>query len=46
LFDEWARPLAALSQEAEQVLSVTNEKLAHCRRTEVVLAEFLAFLDG
>jgi DNA polymerase III alpha subunit (gram-positive type) len=40
LFDEWARPLRALSTEAKQVISVTNEQLAHCRPTAEVLREF------
>jgi len=45
-FDEWAKPSVALSREAEQVLGMTNEQLAHCRSTDVVLDDFLAFLDG
>jgi DNA polymerase III alpha subunit (gram-positive type) len=44
-FDEWAKPSVALSREAEQVLGMTNEQLAHCRSTDVVLGNFLAFLD-
>ena len=44
LFDEWAKPSVALSAEAERILGVTNEQLAHCRPTEVVLGNFLAFL--
>jgi DNA polymerase III alpha subunit (gram-positive type) len=43
-FDEWAKPSVALSAEAERILGVTNEQLAHCRPTEVVLGNFLAFL--
>jgi hypothetical protein len=46
VFDEWARPLRALSTEAEQLLGVKNERLAHCRSTDLVLEDFLAFLDG
>jgi hypothetical protein len=42
-FDEWAKPVAALSPEAECVVGVTNEQLAGCRPSEVVLAEFVAF---
>jgi hypothetical protein len=43
-FDEWAKPLVALSAEAERILGVTNSQLAHCRSTDVVLEDFLAFL--
>ena len=45
-FDEWAKPLVALTPEAERILGVTNSQLANCRSTHVVLVEFLAFLDG
>jgi len=45
-FDEWAKPLVALSAEAERILGVTNSQLAHCRSTDVVLEGFLAFLNG
>lgn len=45
-FDEWAKPLVALSAEAERILGVTNSQLECCRLTESVLAEFLVFLDG
>ena len=44
-FDEFAKPSRPLTAEAERVLGFTNEKLAHCRSTDVVLDEFLAFLD-
>ncbi len=44
-FDQWAKPLVALTAEAEHLLGFTNEKLAHCRSTAVVLDEFLTFLD-
>ena len=44
-FDEWAKPSQALSAEAERILGVTNEQLAHCRSTEVVGQEFLDFLE-
>jgi hypothetical protein len=43
-FDEWAKPLALLTAEAERILGVTNAQLAHCRSTAVVLDEFRAFL--
>ena len=45
-FDEWARPSHPLSAEAEKITGTTNERLAHCRSTAVVLEEFLAFLNG
>jgi hypothetical protein len=41
-FDEWAKPVATLSPEAECIVGVTNEQLAGCRPSEVVLAEFVA----
>ncbi len=44
-FDEWAKPSRPLTAEAERLLGFTNEKLAHCRSTDVVLDEFLTFLD-
>lgn len=44
-FDEWAKPSRPLSAEAERILGVTNEQLAHCRSTEVVGQEFLDFLE-
>ena len=43
-FDEWARPEIALTPEAQRIVGVTNEQLAGCRKSEVVLEEFLAFL--
>ncbi len=45
-FDEWAKPLVALSAEAEAIIGVNNDQLAYCRPTNVVLGEFLVFLDG
>jgi hypothetical protein len=44
-FDEWAKPLVALTAEAERILGVTNAQLEFCRPTGAVLLEFLAFLD-
>ena len=44
-FEEWAKPLEDLSVEAERILGVTNSQLECCRLTDVVLDEFLAFLD-
>jgi DNA polymerase III alpha subunit (gram-positive type) len=43
-FDEWAKPVAALTPEAERIVGVTNEQLAGCRPNDVVLAKFLDFL--
>jgi hypothetical protein len=43
-FDEWAKPLVALSVEAERILGVTNSQLECCRPTDVVWDEFLQFL--
>lgn len=45
-FDEWAKPSEALSAEAERILGVTNAQLALCRKTDVVLGDFLRFVDG
>jgi DNA polymerase III epsilon subunit-like protein len=45
-FNEWAKPLVALSLEAEHILGVTNEQLAHCRSMDEVLADFLVFTQG
>lgn len=45
-FDEWARPQHHISPEAERILGVTNDQLAHCRPVELVQNDFLAFLDG
>ena len=44
-FDEWAKPSVAMSQEAEKIIGVTNAQLEFCRSTDVVLEDFLAFLD-
>ncbi len=43
-FDERARPVAALTPDAERIVGVTNEQLAGCRSSAVVLDEFLEFL--
>lgn len=43
-FDEWAKPSVRLSVEAERILGVTNEQLAHCRASAIVLTEFLEFI--
>lgn len=45
VFDEFAKPSRPLTAEAERLLGFTNEKLAHCPSTDVVLDEFLTFLD-
>ena len=46
VFDEWAKPAIPLTAEAERLLHVTNEQLARCPQTELVLDEFLDFIDG
>ncbi len=45
VFDEFAKPSLPLTADAERLLGFTNEKLAHCRSTDVVLDEFLAFIE-
>ncbi|MFD1766663.1 hypothetical protein ACFSAG_07385 [Sphingorhabdus buctiana] len=45
VFEEWAKPLVALSPEAERILGVTNSQLAHCRSTDIVLNEFWNFVN-
>ena len=45
-FDEFAKPLVALSAEAERILGVTNSQLDGCRSTAVVLSDFLRFVEG
>ena len=44
-FDEWAKPLVALSTEAERILGVTNSQLEYCRSTDVVLDDFCEFAE-
>ena len=36
-FDEWAKPLVALSPDAERILDVTNAQLECCRSTDEVV---------
>ncbi len=43
-FDVWARPLIAMTPEAERIVGVTNEQLACCRPSEVVLEDYSAFV--
>lgn len=43
-FDEWAKPSRPLSPEAEKIVGTTNERLAHCRPTEVVMRDFSEFV--
>lgn len=43
-FDEWAKPSVALSAEAQRILGVTNEQLAQCRPSRIVLADFNDFI--
>lgn len=45
LFDEWTKPSVALSPEAEMIVGTTNERLRHCRPTDLVVEDFLAFND-
>ncbi|CAN1538272.1 hypothetical protein MCEREM21A_01673 [Sphingomonadaceae bacterium] len=44
-FDEWAKPSVALSAEAEAIIGVTNEQLAHCRSTDMVLLALISFIE-
>ena len=44
-FDEWAKPLVALTAEAERILGVTNSQLDRCRPTDVVMQSFAAFAE-
>ena len=44
-FDEYARPPRPLSAEAESILGIKNDQLAHCRPTDAVLADFLGFVE-
>lgn len=44
-FDEWAKPLVALSSEAERILGVTNSQLEGCRPTAVVMQSFTVFAE-
>ena len=43
-FDEWAKPSQPLSTEAERIVGVTNEQLAHCRPTADVYKDFARFV--
>lgn len=42
-FEEWAKPLVALSAEAERILGVNNSQLECCRASNEVLHDFLFF---
>jgi DNA polymerase III alpha subunit (gram-positive type) len=44
-FDEWAKPLVALTAEAERILGVTNSQLECCRTTESVIVDFFNFIQ-
>ena len=46
VFDEWAKPSRPLTAEAEEIIGVTNEQLAHCRSTDAVMYDFLRFQDA
>lgn len=43
-FDEWAKPSRPLTAEAQRILGVTNEQLAQCRPSHIVLADFNDFI--
>lgn len=43
-FDEWAKPSQPMSAEAERIVGVTNEQLAHCRPTADVYKDFARFV--
>ena len=45
-FEEWAKPLVALSAEAERILGVTNVQLAECRSTDKVMQSFITFAEN
>ena len=42
--DDWTRPSVPLTHETGRIVGITNEQLAGCRPSEVVLAEFSAFV--
>ncbi len=44
-FEEWAKPLVALSAEAERILGVTNSQLECCRSTDKVMQSLIAFAE-
>jgi hypothetical protein len=44
-FEEWAKPLVALTAEAEAIIGVTNEQLDHCRSSAMVMGDFTVFAD-
>ena len=44
-FDEWAKPLVALSSDAERILGVTNAQLESCRSTDSVSFDFFNFFS-
>jgi DNA polymerase III epsilon subunit-like protein len=44
-FDEWAKPSQPLTVEAERILGVTNDQLAHSRSTAMVIHDFLMFSE-
>ncbi|WP_397590337.1 hypothetical protein [Sphingorhabdus sp.] len=43
-FDEWAKPLVALSAEAEAIIGVNNDQLDGCRSTVAVGSDFINFI--
>lgn len=44
-FDEWAKPSVPLTPLAERIVGITNEQLAACRPSEVVMIEFVDYLN-
>lgn len=44
-FDEWAKPSRPLPVEAEAIIGVTNEQLAHCRASATVLSDLWSFIS-
>jgi hypothetical protein len=44
-FDEWAKPLVALSPEAERILGVISSQLEFCRTTYAVGSDFISFIN-
>lgn len=43
-FDEYAHPQRPLSQEADRILDVTNEQLAHWRAPHITLENLHEFI--
>lgn len=43
MFDEWARPMAVISPDAERITGVTNEQPSGCRPSKEIFEVFLKF---